>query len=135
MALPVVPLLIIGVCLAACAATLKKPSPDRKLYSLAGSEWGFKDGTDRFVQFGSNGEMRGSGGCNNFFGTYDLNGSQLTIGPIAATKKYCGDRMAGETKFLNALQNAHRIEATHFVLNLFDKDGDKLLELSRRDWD
>jgi len=136
MALPIIPLLIIGVGLAACTAAISKSaSPERQLFELAGSEWGFGDGTDRFVQFKSEGELIGSGGCNNFFGTYDLNGTKLKVGPIAATKKYCQNQMDAERAFLDALKSARRIEATHLKLKLFDADGNELAALKRRDWD
>ncbi len=134
MAFPVVPLLILGVGLLACSAALKTPKTERALHELAGSEWGFSDGTDRFVKFSQDGEMRGNGGCNNFFGTYDLDGTRLKVGPIAATKRACPD-LDKEREFLNALQNSTRIEATHLVLKLYDVNGDELLILRRRDWD
>ena len=91
MAFPLIPLVIagIGLGLAACAKVASTPKVDRPLYDLAGSEWGFEGGSERFVQFRAKGELSGSGGCNNFFGTYDLNGTTLTIGPLASTKKMC----------------------------------------------
>ena len=135
MAFPLVPLVIIGVGLAACAAAVNHDKPNRTLYYLAGSEWGFSDGTDRFVQFREKGELSGYGGCNRFFGSYDLEGTSLTIGPLASTKMACADGMTEEQDFFNVLQDARRIEATHAVLNLFDGNGNKLATLKRRDWD
>lgn len=135
MAFPIVPLLILSLGLTACAAALTKPKPDRTIHSLAGSEWGIKNGSKQFVQFQNNGELLGSGGCNNFFGTYDLNGTVLTIGPLASTKKMCPDGMDAEQDFLTALQKSTRIEATHFTLKIFDANDELLLDLQRRDWD
>lgn len=135
MAFPIIPLLLIGVGLTACATVLAKPKPDRVLYSLAGSEWGLKGEPDPFVQFKSNGELLGFGGCNNFFGNYDLNGTILTIGPLASTKKLCLGNMDIEQNFLAALQKSTRIEATHMTLKIFDSKSELLLDLQRRDWD
>ena len=134
MAIPIVPLVLIGVGLIACSAALKTPKSKRVLFDLAGSEWGFGDGSDRFVQFSDDKEFRGNGGCNNFFGTYDLNGTRLKVGPIASTKRACPE-LDQEREFLTALQKATRIEATHLVLKFFDVNGDELLLLKRRDWD
>lgn len=140
MAFPLIPVVIavVGLGLTACAKVVNTPKPDRTLYSLAGSEWGPENrpegGPEQFVQFKSGGELVGHGGCNNFFGTYDLNGTQLKIGPLAATKKMCRD-MGAEQAFMSALQDSRRIEATHFKLVLFDDAGAELLQLQRRDWD
>ncbi len=135
MAFPIIPLLIAGLGLAACAKVVTHAKADRPLYDLAGSEWGSKSDSGQFVQFRANGELSGSGGCNNFFGTYDLNGTVLTIGPLASTKKMCPAGMEDERDFLQALQNARRVDATHLTLNLYGENGTKLLNLQRRDWD
>ncbi len=138
MAFPIIPLLIAGLGLAACAKVATAPKADRPLYTLAGSEWGPKtaSGTpEPFVQFRSKGELSGFAGCNNFFGTYELDGTVLTIGPLASTKKMCAQGMDEERDFLQALQNARRIKATHLKLNIFGADGELLLGLQRRDWD
>lgn len=135
MAIPILPLLLVAVGLTACAKIAATEPKDKQLYSLAGSEWGHQDNTEQFVQFRSGGEMSGHGGCNNFFGTYDLNGTELTIGPIASTKKVCRDSMVDERAFLNALQSARKIEATRTSLTLLSENGEPLLTLNRRDWD
>ena len=123
--------------LVACAKAVKNHQANTApLSTLAGSEWGFKGIDGPFVQFRSKGEISGSGGCNNFFGTYEQNGQRLVIGPLASTKKACPPlAMDTERKFLTALQNAHRIDATHLALQLYDESGEELLSLIRRDWD
>lgn len=135
MSIPILPLILVAVGLTACAKIAASEPKDKQLYTLEGSEWGPGDNSEQFVQFRSGGEMSGHGGCNNFFGTYDLNGTALTIGPIASTKKMCRDNMVDEHAFLNALQNTRKIEATHFKLILFSENGEILLQLNRRDWD
>ncbi len=135
MAFPFLPLLIAGLTLAACANAVTTPKAERPLSSLAGSEWGLSGMPGQFVQFRSGGDLSGSGGCNNFFGTYALDGHALTIGPLASTKKMCASGMPEERAFLSALQNARRIEATHLTLAIYDENGRLLLDLQRRDWD
>lgn len=120
----------------ACAKLATSQSDNKSLSDLAGSEWGMEGQDSPFVKFGSNGEMNGNGGCNSFGGSYELNGERLIIGPIMSTKKACfGDVMKQETAFFKALQKAHRIDATHLKLIIYDTDNNELLSLIRRDWD
>lgn len=103
---------------------------------LAGSEWGFGDGSDRFVKFDGDGRAIGSGGCNNFFGAYTLENDTIEIGPLAGTRKMCpAEIMSAEQELMGALQEARRYSATHTVLILRGDDGKTLLTLQRRDWD
>ena len=120
----------------ACAKIVSSQDQSQSVKDLAGSEWGLEGQDAPFVQFGSNGEMNGNGGCNNFGGSYELNGERLIIGPIMSTKKGCfGDVMKQETAFFKALQKAHRIDATHLKLIIYDAEDNELLSLIRRDWD
>ena len=135
MAFPLIPVLIAGLTLAACASAMTTPKVKRPLTSLAGSEWSPHGMQGQFVQFRSGGELSGSGGCNNFFGTYTVDGETLTIGPLASTKKMCASGMMEEQAFLSALQKARRIETTHLTLAMYDETGRLLLDLQRRDWD
>lgn len=131
-----IPIVLIAGVAVACAK-LAGPKPEgQELSSLAGSEWGIEGVDGPFVQFGANGEMNGSGGCNNFGGSYELNGERLIIGPIMSTKKACfGDVMENEIAFFNALQKAHHVKATHLRLVIYDANNAELLSLARRDWD
>ena len=137
MLLRLIPIAFLAVGLAACAKVATTAATNGKLASLAGSEWGPEDGSDRFVQFKAKGEMSGFAGCNNFFGQYEQNGERLIVGPLASTKKACfgQDLMQKEQAFLEALQNAHHIEATYKSLVLKNADGDVITTLRRRDWD
>ena len=64
--------------------------------------------------------VKGSAGCNSYFGSYKLKGSQLSIpGPIGATEMYCMEPegvMDQEQEYLAVLQLAESYEI----------DGDKL---------
>ena len=42
------------------------------------------------LEFLPDGTVKGSGGCNDFTGTYSLAGESLTFGPLASAKKSCG---------------------------------------------
>jgi heat shock protein HslJ len=47
------------------------------------------EGTVVTVEFGSDGRVAGSGGCNQFSGTYTLDGDGLAIGPVVSTRMAC----------------------------------------------
>lgn len=56
--------------------------------------------------FGADGTISGSGGCNSYSGTYQVDGDALTIpGPLTTTMMMCDEAvMAQETVFLTNLQ-------------------------------
>jgi len=68
--------------------------------------------TAEFVS--SEGTVKGSAGCNSYFGSYEVEGSQLSIpGPIGATEMYCEEPegvMDQEQEYLAALQLAESYE-------------------------
>jgi len=47
------------------------------------------EGTVVTAEFGSDGRVAGSGGCNRFSGPYMLDGTALAIGPVVATRRAC----------------------------------------------
>ena len=68
--------------------------------------------TAEFVS--SEGTVKGSAGCNSYFGSYEVEGSQLSIpGPIGATEMYCMEPegvMDQEQEYLSTLQLAESYE-------------------------
>ena len=68
--------------------------------------------TAEFVS--SEGAVRGSAGCNSYFGSYEMEDSQLSVpGPIAATEMYCMEpegAMEQEQEYLAVLQLAESYE-------------------------
>jgi heat shock protein HslJ len=109
------------------------------MINLAGTEWGFSEEigrTARFIQFGSDGRVSGSTGCNRFSGTYCQDGDALTIGTLATTRRAClPEVMRREQQFLTLLGNVLYAEGTHLKLTLKGPDGNVLAELVRRDPD
>ena len=103
---------------------------------LSGSEWGFSSGGEVYVQF-NDGRVSGSGGCNRFAGGYEQAEDRLKISQLAVTQMACIDDavMQKEREFLDILNAARRIEATHMKLVLKDEAGNELAVLVRRDWD
>lgn len=68
-------------------------------------------------------KITGSGGCNNYFGGYQIEGSKLTIGPyIASTEMACLEPeglMDQEYKYLRILETAedYQIQEEKLVIN------------------
>jgi len=76
--------------------------------------------TAEFVS--SEGTVKGSAGCNSYFGSYELEGSQLSIpGPIGATEMYCAEPegvMEQEQEYLATLQLAESYEINNDKLTI-----------------
>jgi heat shock protein HslJ len=79
------------------------------LESMAGTP--ALDGVDVTVSFTAT-EVSGSGGCNLYGGTYELDGDALTIGErLTSTLRACLEegRMEQESAYLAALASAERV--------------------------
>jgi heat shock protein HslJ len=110
---------------------------------LAGSEWRpleilgteIPADTDMFVRFGSDSELAGHGGCNSFFGKYALDGGDIEVGPLGATRMACPEAVMDlEFLLLQVLEKAQfahqRIEMT-----LVDDKGNIVARLVQTDAD
>jgi len=128
--------LVFMVALSACQKAINTAA-DRPLTSLAGTEWGPIDNEiDQFIAFKSEGDIVGSGGCNNFFGNYTQTGRLITVGPLASTRKACPEPiMTAEQDFLRLLERVRAADATFRELTLYGDDDVVLATLRRRDWD
>jgi heat shock protein HslJ len=79
--------------------------------------------------FGSGGELAGSGGCNDYSGSYTVDGSSMTIGPLAATKKACADPaiQQQEDRYFAALGEVATYAFSGDQLELRDASGGLLV--------
>ena len=78
------------------------------------------------------GSAEGSGGCNNFHGTYSLEGDTLRFGPIASTRRACPPPvMEQETRFFAALDATRGMRIEAGSLLLLDASGATVARLSR----
>jgi len=89
---------------------------------LAGTSWeviGYNNGKQAVVSvalgttltanFGTDGMLTGSAGCNNYTASYKIDGKKISIGPAAATRMMCAeppDVMEQEAQYLQALTTA-----------------------------
>jgi heat shock protein HslJ len=80
----------------------------------------------------TDGTISGSSACNTYSASYDLDGTALTLGPIASTLMACADEEVNqrEAEFLAALQNIASYEIVRSNLTLFDAEGSILITFS-----
>ncbi len=82
-----------------------------------------------FVSFEVDGGIKGSGGCNNFFGSLVQTESGIEIGPLGATRMACPQAiMSREMAFLEALQKTRGFQANNDSMRLLDDEGSVLAE-------
>jgi heat shock protein HslJ len=125
--------LIASLAIIAAAGTLAAAA--EPLSTLNGSEWGFPNAGDAFIQFREK-DVSGFSGCNRFFGSYTFVAGELTFGPLVTTRMACPpDKMETERKILQLLEATKTAAATHTVLTLKDATGTQLATLNRRDVD
>ena len=68
--------------------------------------------------------MSGNAGCNDYTGSYTVDGEVLTIGPLAATKKACGPaESAVETAFLTVMEKVATYSVSGDTLELKTADA------------
>ena len=74
------------------------------------------------------GQVAGSAGCNNFHGTYATEGTKLTLGPLATTRRACEEPlMTQEQEFLAALASAVTWSIDGNVLDMHRADGERAI--------
>jgi heat shock protein HslJ len=80
-------------------------------------------GTELTANFGADGKLTGSAGCNNYTASYQTDGIKISIGPAATTRKACEQAvMDQETQYLAALATAatYRIDGNRMELRTAD---------------
>ena len=91
-------------------------------------------GTTPTADFGDDGKLTGSGGCNTFSGSYEVDGAALRIGRPASTRRACREPEgvdAQERGYLAALQSVVRFEQAGPKLTLFNAKGQMAVTLAR----
>ena len=114
-------------------------SPTGNNISLPGTKWELLtlndaspiQGTSLTLFFGTDGNAGGNAGCNTYGGSYTVNGSSLTFGPLISTMMACEPSiMDQEQAFLKGLGDTKSFEATSDKLTLKDSSGKELAVFS-----
>jgi len=84
--------------------------------------------TEMRIQFEVTGQFGGHGGCNRFFGSYELIDGALIIGPIGATRMACPEpSMSIEISYFEALNGAKSASRIGNRLAVKNADGENLV--------
>ncbi|MGW8266635.1 MAG: META domain-containing protein [Longimicrobiales bacterium] len=77
------------------------------------------------LEFAQDGAVHGSGGCNNFHGTYAVSGDAISFGPLATTMMYCEQEgiMNQESAFLSRLESAASFSIDGGELHVLNEAG------------
>jgi putative lipoprotein len=109
--------------------------------ALVGPTWvaedidggGVIDDLQSHITFTADGQVHGSGGCNNFTGSYTLEGATLALGPLARTRKACPPAILNrEASFYEALGEIRGYRFERGLLLLLDAPGASVIRLWRR---
>ena len=95
--------------------------------NIRGVTWQLSDIGDKAIDnniittlvFGDDNKISGNGGCNNYFGTYDLYSNGITISDIGSTRKMCSEEiMEQEMTYLDILGKAKSIKFNDYKLEI-----------------
>ena len=128
---------LIATLLTGCASSSEGPGPT----SLLLTHWEADDiggqpvlsGDPPTLRFTDDqGQVNGYAGCNQFFGSAEINGDRLSFGPLGATRMACGEqRDAQEYRFLQALEKTRSYTFGGTTLSLQDETGGTQIRLTR----
>ncbi|WP_119977679.1 META domain-containing protein [Shewanella algidipiscicola] len=83
--------------------------------------------------FAADGTLSGNNSCNQFFGQYKLEGTQLTLSPAGSTMKACIEAlMSQEQRVMQAMSKITTAESANGKLLLKDAEGEAQLVLSKQ---
>ena len=73
--------------------------------------------------------ISGNAGCNSYNASYEATGSEISFGPIAATKKICPeDEQSTEDRYLQLLAEIGSFEVSGRSMSMNDTDGTPVLQ-------
>jgi heat shock protein HslJ len=76
--------------------------------------------------------ISGNAGCNSYNGSYEASGSDISFGPIAATKKVCPeDEQSTEDRYLQLLAEIGSFEVSGRSMSMNDTEGTPVLQFSQ----
>lgn len=76
--------------------------------------------------------ISGTSGCNQYHASYEAQGSSISFGPIAGTKKLCGDpEDSTETRYLQLLGDVGSYRISGRSMSMNDQSGTPVLQFSQ----
>ncbi|MFD2908503.1 META domain-containing protein [Flavobacterium ardleyense] len=86
---------------------------------------------DYFISFEQD-KISGFMGCNLYSGTYEVNDSSISIGALAATRKYCQNEMDYESTWMKIASEVNNFQLEDKTISLFDSDNKLLLKATKK---
>jgi heat shock protein HslJ len=86
------------------------------------------------LDFGEQGKLSGNASCNNYFGTYEKEGTNLTLNAVGKTNKICivEALMEQEARLMEALPAVSSYEISDGILTLKDGSGKTVFRAARQ---
>jgi heat shock protein HslJ len=75
-------------------------------------------------------KVSGFGGCNNYSGKINPQGSEALFSRLMSTKKYCNPGSTTETLFLKEMENVASVSVKGNTMNLNNAVGESIILLS-----
>lgn len=82
------------------------------------------------INFEKDNKVFGNLGCNNFFGTYKVNSTNLEIGQVGSTMMMCLD-MSVENEYSKVLQNVKSYKMKENNLMFFDENSKEIAKFKK----
>ncbi len=102
-------------------------------YILNGTPVLVLGGSTVTLNFGNDGQITGTAGCNHYFASYEVKGAAISIGQAGSTEMYCSTPgvMDQESAYLTLLHQAMTIAVDNDRLTLADAKGSTILTFTR----
>jgi len=91
-------------------------------------------GTQITAVFGEDGELTGNASCNDYFGPYEADGENISMGPFGTTRKACPEPegiMEQESGYLAALETAATYKIDGDTMNMRTAEGSTVANFQR----
>ena len=90
------------------------------------------EGVVSTIAFNAEGQVAGNAGCNNYFGSWGVDGTAISFGHMGATQKMCvkPEFMEQEGRFLEALGNAESFAVEDGMLLIYSTGFDEPTKLA-----
>jgi pimeloyl-ACP methyl ester carboxylesterase/heat shock protein HslJ len=102
-------------------------------FTIDGEEILFPEEKNITIRFDVKGKLSGSGGCNEFIGSYKIiYDNMISIGPIAFTEMTCPEGMEQEQLYFGSLEELSKFNLTDNELRLSSMNEQTVLIFSRQ---
>lgn len=127
---------------ATCGFILQSCSPSGKVTTDASSiigEWNIleaegistKDGSSpATINFNADGKVNGCASVNRFFGVFECDGKNLSLGNVGVTRMM-GPNMEIEDAVIKAINSTHSVRIKGDKASVFNNEGTEVMKLKR----